>query len=137
MLFFQVFIKSINRPFRMCCMKYFTKSFLYYQQGHKSLKKRICLCKKGKDSHSLVAVAAVAVRVHHVLGTAYERGSPSLSFCCFYPSLIRKRYPFTAGSTDEAFQPQAKIEPTTFNTVVKGSNHFIAPCLHNRDRLLI
>ena len=21
----------------MCCMKYFTKSFLYYQQGHKSL----------------------------------------------------------------------------------------------------
>ena len=22
----------------MCCMKYFTKSFLYYQQGHKSLK---------------------------------------------------------------------------------------------------
>ena len=22
----------------MCCMKYFTKSFLYYQQGHKSLR---------------------------------------------------------------------------------------------------
>ena len=21
----------------MCCMKYFTNSFLYYQQGHKSL----------------------------------------------------------------------------------------------------
>ena len=39
-IIFQVFIKSINRPFRMCCTKYFTKSFLYYQQGHKSLKER-------------------------------------------------------------------------------------------------
>ena len=26
------FIKLIISPFRMCCMKYFTKSFLYYQQ---------------------------------------------------------------------------------------------------------
>ena len=36
-LFFKLFIKLITRPFRMCCMKYFTKSFLYYQYGSKSL----------------------------------------------------------------------------------------------------
>ena len=36
-LFFKVFIKLIIRPFRMFCMKYLTKSFLYYQQGSKSL----------------------------------------------------------------------------------------------------
>ena len=31
------FVKCIIRPFRTGCMKYFTKSFLYYQQGSKSL----------------------------------------------------------------------------------------------------
>ena len=36
-LLIQLFIKSIIRPFRMCCTKYFTKSFLYYQQGNKSV----------------------------------------------------------------------------------------------------
>ena len=34
----KLFIKSIIRPFRMCCVKNFTKSFLYYQQESKSLK---------------------------------------------------------------------------------------------------
>ena len=38
MLFFKLFVICIIRPFQICCMKYFTKSFLYYQQGSKSLK---------------------------------------------------------------------------------------------------
>ena len=42
-LFFKLFINLIIRPFRMCCMKYFTKSLLYYQQGSKSLKKKLIL----------------------------------------------------------------------------------------------
>ena len=35
--------KSILRLFRKCCMKYFTKSFLYYQQGNNSLIKTLLL----------------------------------------------------------------------------------------------
>ena len=34
---FKPFVKCIIRPFWTYCMKYFPKSFLYYQQGGKSL----------------------------------------------------------------------------------------------------
>ena len=44
-LYFELFVKYIIRPSWTCCMKCFTKSFLYYQQGSKSLKEN-----KGKES---------------------------------------------------------------------------------------
>ena len=59
--------------------------------------------KEGKGSRSLVDVGAVAVRVHFIYKEAYRRESPSLSFRRLYLSLIRKRYPFTAKSTDRVF----------------------------------
>ena len=56
------------------------------------------------------------------LGTAYERRSPYLSFRCLYTSPIRKRYQFTAGSTDFLFQPRDGIELATFSTAVQRCN---------------
>ena len=57
--------------------------------------------------------------------------SPYLSFGCLYSSLIRKRYPFTAGSTDIDFQPRDGIELATFNLVVQRCNpldHLVVTC---------
>ena len=77
-------------------------------------------CKKGKDPCRLVAVSRVVVRVQCVrLG---HNIGPDLSFRCLYSSLIRKRYPFTAGSADRVFQPQDGIELATFSTVVQRCN---------------
>ena len=45
---------------------------------------------KKKNSHSLIAVGAVGVRVLLYLGTADERRSPSLSFRCL--SIVLKLY---------------------------------------------
>ena len=39
----QTICQNIIRPFRTCYMKYFTKSFLCYQQGSKSLNNAIFL----------------------------------------------------------------------------------------------
>ena len=36
-IIFILFVKCMIRPFQTCCMKCFTKSFLYYQQGSTSL----------------------------------------------------------------------------------------------------
>ena len=52
-----------------------------------------------KVVHSLLAKGTVGVRAHCILGTANERWSPSLP----YPSLIRKKYPFTASLTKKYF----------------------------------
>ena len=52
-----------------------------------------------KVSHSLVAVGAVGLEIHCILGTAYERRSPPVSF----RSPIRHSYTFTAG-LNEKFQ---------------------------------
>ena len=86
-------------------------------------------CKKGKGPRSLVAVSRVAVRVHCVmLGHSI---CPDLSFCCLYSSLIRKRYPFTAGLTERVFQPRDGIELATFSIVVQRCNplnHRIVTC---------
>ena len=53
---------------------------------------------KVKNSHSLVVVGAVGVRGLLILGTASDSllSLPS-------PSLIRKRYEFTAGLTEKGF----------------------------------
>ena len=76
-----------------------------------------------------MAVNGVAVRVHRVmLGHSI---CPDLSFRCLYSSLIRKRYPFTAGSTDRVFQPRDGIKLVTFSTVVQRCNpldHRIVTC---------
>ena len=86
-------------------------------------------CKKGKGPRSLVAVSGVAVRVQCVMH-GHSIG-PNLSFRCLNSSLIRKRYPFTAGSTDRVFQPRDGIELATFSTVVQRCNplnHRIVTC---------
>ena len=87
--------------------------------------------KKDKGSRSLEAAGAVAFRVRCVLGTAYKRRSPSLSFRCLYPSLIRQKYPCTARSTDRGFQPRNGIKLATFRTVVQRCypfNYLIVTC---------
>ena len=68
--------------------------------------------KKGKGTRSLVAVSGVAVRVQPVM-LGHSIG-PDFSFRCLYSSLIRKRYPFTAGSIDRVFQPRNGIELAIF-----------------------
>ena len=86
-------------------------------------------CKKGKGPRRLVAFSRMAVRVQFVmLGHSI---CPDLSFRCLYSSLIRKRYPFTAGSTDRVFEPRDGIELATFSTVVQRCNplnHRIVTC---------
>ena len=70
--------------------------------------------KKVKVSHSLLAIGAVGVRVPLYLGHSWWKAEliPLLSLP--YPSLIRKRYPFTAGLTERVFQsPHGEAEPRT------------------------
>ena len=58
-------------------------------------------------SHSLIAVGAVVVSV-----PLYLAPIPLISLP--YPSLIRKRYPFSAGLTERVFQsPHGAAEPRT------------------------
>ena len=59
---------------------------------------------KVKVSHIRIAVGAVGLESHCILGSADERPSASLSFSLPYPSLIRKRYPFTIGLSERVFQ---------------------------------
>ena len=41
------------------------------------------VCEKVKVSHNLVAIGAVGLEAHCIMSRAYEKQSPSLSFCCF------------------------------------------------------
>ena len=102
--------------------------------------------KKGKGSHSLVAVSGNGYKSPpcHAWAQAYEKRSPYLSFRCFYSSLIRIRYPFTAGSADIVFKPRDGIKLVTFCTVVQRCNpldHLIVACnplsLQSGSRLTI
>ena len=54
----------------------------HYWDKYKCIRNKIVSDIKVKVSHSLIAVGAVGVRVHCILGTADERRSPSLSFRC-------------------------------------------------------
>ena len=42
-IFLKLFINCNIRPFQTCNMNYFTKLFLYYQQGSKSLRQEMRL----------------------------------------------------------------------------------------------
>ena len=70
--------------------------------------------KKVKVSHSLIAVGAVGVRVPLYLGHSWWKAEPIPLLSLPYPSLIRKRYPFSAGLTKRVFQsPHGAAEPWT------------------------
>ena len=62
-----------NRPFRMSCMKYFTKSFLCYQQGNKSLIANYsCSCKEKTivmRTTTTVIVSILATMVSNLRGS--------------------------------------------------------------------
>ena len=69
---------------------------------------------KVKVSHSLIAVGAVGVRVPLYLGHSWWKAEPIPLLSLPYPSLIRKRYPFSAGLTERVFQsPHGAAEPRT------------------------
>ena len=69
---------------------------------------------KVKVSHSLIAVGGVGVRVPLYLGHSWWKAEPIPLLSLSYPSLIRKRYPFSAGLTDRVFQSmQCAAEPRT------------------------
>ena len=73
-----------------------------------------CQVKKVKVSHSLIAVGAVGVRVPLYLGHSWWKAEPIPLLSLPYPSLIRKRYPFSAGLTERVFQsPHGAAEPRT------------------------
>ena len=69
---------------------------------------------KVKVSHSLIAVGAVGVRVPLYLGHSWWKAEPIPLLSLPYPSLIRKRYPFSAGLTERVFQsPHGAAERRT------------------------
>ena len=72
---------------------------------------------KVKVSHSPIAVGAVGARVPLYLGHSWWKVEPILLLSLPYPSLIQKRYPFTAGLTERVFQsPHSEAQPRTHAT---------------------
>ena len=68
------------------------------------------LIKKVKVSHSLIAVGAVGVRVPLYLGHSWWKAEPIPLLSLPYPSLIRKRYPFSAEfSSRRMAQPSLEL----------------------------
>ena len=69
---------------------------------------------KVKVSHSLIAVGPVGVRDTLYLGHSWWKAEPIPRLSLPYPSLIRKRYPFSAGLTERVFQSlHGAAEPRT------------------------
>ena len=67
-----------------------------------------------KVSHSLIAVGAVGIRVPLYLGHSLWKAEPIALLSLAYPSLIRKRYPFTPGLIERVFQsPHGEAEHRT------------------------
>ena len=85
-------------------------------------------------SHSLIAVGAVGLESHCILGTADERRSPSLSFrCLILPN--SKKVPFSAGLTERVFQsPHGAAEPRTH--AIRRLLHHSRAALTTRPRRL-
>ena len=81
-----------------------------------------------KVSNSLIAVGAVEVRVPLYLGLSKWNAEPSLSFNCPFPSLIQKRYPFTAGLTKRV----SSLQMAKPNLELKTSSDFLR---HNEAAL--
>ena len=72
------------------------------------------MVKKVKVFHSLIAVGAVVVSVPLYLGHSWWKAEPIPLLSLPYPSLIRKRYPFTAGLIERVFQSsQRESQPRT------------------------
>ena len=86
--------------------------FCIYSVYHIALVTPIIVVKV-KVSHSLLAVGAVGVS-QTVSWAQLMKGGAHPSLLLPYPSLIRKRYPFTAGLTETVFQlPHGATEPRT------------------------
>ena len=69
---------------------------------------------KLKVSYSVIAVWAVGVRVPLYVGHSWWKAEPIPLLLLPYPSLIRKRYPFTAGLTERVFQSShGEAQPRT------------------------
>ena len=63
---------------------------------------------KRKVSHSLIAIGAVGVRVPLYVGHSWWKVEPIPLLSLPYPSLMRKRYPFTAGLTEFSSRRMAR-----------------------------
>ena len=75
-------------------------------------------------SHSLIAVGAVGVRVPLYLGHSWWKAEPIPLLSLPYPSLIRKRYPFSAGLTERVFSrrmAQPSLELTRYGDFLHHS----------------
>ena len=78
----------------------------------RNIKVFILLMKKVKVSHSLIAVGAVRVRVPLYSGHSKCNVEPIPLLVLPCHSLIRKRYPFTAGLIERVFQSlHGKAQP--------------------------
>ena len=81
-----------------------------YAKQSKIMKSKV----KVKVSHSLIAVGAVGVRVPLYLGHSWWKAEHIPFLSLPYPSLIRKRYPLSAGLTERVFQsPHGAAESRT------------------------
>ena len=85
-----------------------------FPQSANLQKQIIVIIKKVKVTHSILAEGAVGVRVPLYLWHSSRKAETIPLLLLPYPSLIQKRYPFTAGLTERVFQsPHGEAEPRT------------------------
>ena len=87
-----------------------------------------------KVSHSLIPVGAVEIRVPLYLGHIWRKAEPSPLLSLPYPSLIRNRYPFTAGLTE--FPGRRMAKPSLELTLHRDFLLHNPAALTTRPRLL-